>query len=77
MTDQPQDAPPVNPELLKILRDPLAVRDKEKYGPDPGRLELVHNCWLVSQDTGYKYPIKDGIPVMLDRRGGQMERYAH
>jgi uncharacterized protein YbaR (Trm112 family) len=25
----------------------------------------VHGCWLVSQDSGYKYPIRDGIPVML------------
>jgi hypothetical protein len=71
MPDQPQDDLPINPELLKILRDPLAVRDKEKYGPDPGRLELVHNCWLVSKDTGYKYPIKEGIPVMLIDEGAK------
>lgn len=60
---------PISPDLLEILRDPLAVQDKEKYGPDPGQLELVHNCWLVSKDTGYKYPIKDGIPVMLIEEG--------
>jgi uncharacterized protein YbaR (Trm112 family) len=60
---------PISPDLLEILRDPLAVQDKEKYGPDPGRLELAHNCWLVSKDTGYKYPIKDGIPVMLIEEG--------
>ena len=71
MPDQPQDDLPINPELLKILRDPLAVRDKDKYGPDPGRLELVHNCWLVSKDTGYKYPIKEGIPVMLIDEGAK------
>jgi uncharacterized protein YbaR (Trm112 family) len=60
---------PISADLLEILRDPLAVQDKEKYGDDPGRLELVHNCWLVSKDTGLKYPIKEGIPVMLIEEG--------
>ena len=60
---------PISAELLAILRDPLAVQDKETYGDDPGQLELVHNCWLVSKDTGYKYPIKEGIPVMLIEEG--------
>lgn len=59
---------PINPELLEILRCPLAVRSKE-YGPDPGRLELVHDCWLVCADTGMKYPIRKGIPVMLIEEG--------
>jgi len=26
---------------------------------------VVHGCGLVSADSGYKYPIRDGIPVML------------
>ena len=60
---------PISQDLLDILRDPLAVQDKEKYGDDPGQLELVHNCWLVSKDTGLKYPIKEGIPVMLIDEG--------
>ena len=60
---------PISADLLEILRDPLAVQDKEKYGDDPGKLELVHNCWLVSNDTGLKYPIKEGIPVMLIDEG--------
>lgn len=55
---------PINPELLEILRCPEAVRSKQ-YGDDPGVLELVHDCWLVCKDNGYKYPIRDGIPVML------------
>ncbi len=54
----------VNQELLKILRCPVAVHYTDK-GDDPGRLELVHGCWLVSRDSGYKYPIVDDIPVML------------
>lgn len=60
---------PISERLLEILRDPVAVQDREKYGDDPGRLELVHNCWLVSADTGYKYPISEGIPVMLVEEG--------
>ena len=60
---------PISADLLEILRDPAAVQEPEKYGADPGRLELVNNSWLVSADTGYKYPIKDGIPVMLIEEG--------
>jgi len=58
----------INPDLLELLRCPVAVRDKE-LGEDPGRLELVHNCWLVCADSGMKYPIRDGIPVMLIKEG--------
>lgn len=60
---------PISKDLLEILRDPLAVQDKAQYGDDPGQLDLVHNCWLVSKDTGLKYPIKEGIPVMLIDEG--------
>lgn len=60
---------PIAPDLLEILRDPAAVQQPEKYGPSAGELELVHDCWLVSKDTGYKYPIRDGIPVMLVEEG--------
>ena len=55
---------PIDPGLLEILRCPVAVHYKDK-GDDPGRLTLVKNCWLVCEDSGYKYPIRDGIPVML------------
>ena len=60
---------PISKELLDILRCPLAVQEKTKYGDDPGRLELVHGSWLVSADSGLKYPIRDGIPVMLIDEG--------
>jgi uncharacterized protein YbaR (Trm112 family) len=60
---------PISEDLLEILRDPAAVQEPQKYGEDPGQLELVHNSWLVSKDTGYKYPIRDGIPVMLIEEG--------
>lgn len=59
---------PIDPELLAILRCPRAVQNKDA-GDDPGRLELVHNCWLVSHESGLKYPIRDGIPVMLIEEG--------
>jgi uncharacterized protein len=61
-------AEPISNELLEILRCPLAVQSKE-YGDDPGRLRLVHNSWLVCDDSGLKYPIRDGIPVMLIEEG--------
>lgn len=47
-----------------LLRCPVAVHYTDR-GDDPGRLELVHGCWLVSPESGYKYPIVDGIPMML------------
>lgn len=53
---------------LQLLRCPVAVHYKDK-GSDPGRLELVKGCWLVCADSGYKYPIRDGIPVMLVDEG--------
>ena len=54
----------ISEELLEILRCPVAVHYTD-HGDDPGRLELVHGCWLVCEDSGYKYPIIDDIPVML------------
>ena len=60
---------PISRDLLEILRDPLAVQEPEKYGDDPGQLELIGGHWLVSKDTGLKYPIREGIPVMLIDEG--------
>lgn len=73
MTDQEQvtndeNALAISQELLDILRCPKAVQSEE-YGDDPGRLRLVKNTWLVCDDSGYKYPIQDGIPVMLIEEG--------
>lgn len=62
---------PVSPDLLAILRDPQAIQEGAKHGADPGKLELVRGSWLVSADTGYKYPIRDGIPVMLIEEGAR------
>ncbi len=55
---------PISADLMEILRCPVAVHYKDK-GDDPGKLRLVHNTWLVCDDSGYKYPIVDGIPRML------------
>jgi hypothetical protein len=60
MTDQNQ----LDPEFLDILRCPVAVHYTDR-GDDPGRLRLVKGCWLVCDDSGYKYPVRDGIPEML------------
>ncbi|MEL6407702.1 MAG: Trm112 family protein [Chloroflexota bacterium] len=59
----------VSPELLKILRCPEAVHYTDK-GDDPGKLQVVkEGNWLYSEDSGYKYPIREGIPVMLIEEG--------
>ncbi|MFK7805488.1 MAG: Trm112 family protein [Anaerolineae bacterium] len=67
---------PISQELFEILRCPLAVQDKEKYGDDPGKLRIVKNSWLVSDDSGLKYPIRDGIPVMLIDEGEKWKNTA-
>lgn len=64
-----ETAPPQLDEgLLEILRCPVAVHYKDK-GEDPGKLRLVRDYWLVSDDSGHKYPIRNGIPVMLVPEG--------
>jgi uncharacterized protein YbaR (Trm112 family) len=49
----------VSQELLEILRCPNCVREKD------GLLEYYKESWLICQDCGRKYPIRDDIPVML------------
>ena len=58
----------ISPEFVEYLRCPVAVHYTDK-GDNPGSLRLVHNCWLVCDDSGYKYPIRDGIPVLLIDEG--------
>ncbi len=58
----------INPLILELLRCPVAVRDKSK-SDDPGRLRLVGDHWLVCDESGMKYPIKNGIPIMLIEEG--------
>lgn len=71
LTTMNTTTPPISPDLLEILRDPYAIQQGGAFGPDPGKLTLVNDCWLVSADTGYKYPIRDGIPVMLVEEGAR------
>lgn len=61
----------ISPDLLEILRCPYCVSGETRLpGDDPGRLELVRDGqWLYSPESGYKYPIKEGIPVMLIEEG--------
>lgn len=67
---------PIASDLLEILRCPVAVHYTDK-GDDPGQLELIQrpngDWWLTCADSGYKYPVRDGIPVMLVEVG---EKYA-
>ncbi|MBN1263932.1 MAG: hypothetical protein JXA25_00460 [Anaerolineales bacterium] len=65
----------ISDDLLNILRCPVAVHYTDK-GDDPGQLRLVHNCWLICDDSGYKYPIIDDIPVMLIEVGEKYSKVA-
>jgi uncharacterized protein YbaR (Trm112 family) len=53
----------VNQELLDILRCPVCVKEKE------GLLEYYKESWLICQDCGRKYPIREDIPIMLIEEG--------
>lgn len=64
------DELPISKDLLEILRCPACVRETE------GLLDLVKNSWLVCQDCGRKYPISEGIPVMLIDEGDKWRETA-
>jgi uncharacterized protein len=53
----------ISKELLEILACPA----------DKGPVELMTdadgNEWLVNRRNGYRYPIEDGIPIMLIEEG--------
>jgi uncharacterized protein len=68
MTIKPLQSSKSAPEMLDILRCPVGVKMKDK-GTDPGRLRLVKGVWLVCDDSGYKYPIINGIPRMMEEIG--------
>jgi uncharacterized protein YbaR (Trm112 family) len=53
----------VSQDLLEILRCPACVRETE------GLLEFYKETWLICQDCGRKYPVKQDIPVMLIDEG--------
>jgi len=60
----------VSTELLEILRCPACVREKD------GLLEYYKETWLICQDCGRKYPIRDDIPVMLIEEGDKWTQTA-
>jgi len=63
----------VDPKLLEILRCPVAVHYTDR-GDDPGTLEAVRDgYWLYCEDSGYKYPVIDGIPKMLIEEGAKWQ----
>ncbi len=70
-----QESSPLNPLLLEILRCPVAVK-MDTGVADPGRLRLVGNHWLVCDESGMKYPIRDGIPIMLIEEGKKWQSVA-
>jgi uncharacterized protein YbaR (Trm112 family) len=53
----------ISPELLSILADP----------GDKGPVELITDGqgkeWLVNRRNGFRYPVEDGIPIMLLEEG--------
>jgi uncharacterized protein YbaR (Trm112 family) len=53
----------ISPELLEILADPV----------DKGPVELMVDGegkeWLINRRNGYRYPVEDGIPIMLIEEG--------
>ncbi len=60
----------ISQELLNILRCPYCVSGATRQpGDDPGRLTLYRDSWLIEPVLGRKYPIKDGIPIMLVEEG--------
>lgn len=65
---------PISPHLLEVLRCPVAVKSAPDSSSDPGRLRLVADCWLVCDESGMKYPIRNGIPIMLIEEG---EKWLH
>jgi uncharacterized protein YbaR (Trm112 family) len=60
----------VSQELLEILRCPACVRETE------GLLEHYKETWLICQDCGRKYPIREDIPVMLIDEGSKWQETA-
>jgi uncharacterized protein YbaR (Trm112 family) len=53
----------VSKDLLEILRCPACVQTGE------GALDYYREAWLVCQECGRKYPIRQDIPVMLIDEG--------
>lgn len=44
----------LDPDLLEVLRCPLTLSRLRQEGD-----------WLVAEEGGLRYPVRDGIPVLL------------
>ena len=55
----------VSQDLLDILRCPACVKETG------GMLEYFKESWLICEDCGRKYPIRQDIPVMLIDEGSK------
>ena len=53
----------ISPELLSILADPGDKGPVELLTDDKG------NEWLINRRNGFRYPVEDGIPIMLLEEG--------
>jgi uncharacterized protein YbaR (Trm112 family) len=53
----------ISKELLEILACPVDKGPVELMSDDSGKE------WLVNRRNGYRYPIEDGIPIMLIEEG--------
>jgi len=53
----------ISPELLAILADPGDKGPVELMTDDKG------NEWLINRRNGFRYPVEDGIPIMLLEEG--------
>jgi uncharacterized protein YbaR (Trm112 family) len=53
----------ISPDLLAILADP----------GDKGPVELMSDAdgreWLINRRNGFRYPVENGIPIMLLEEG--------
>ena len=67
MAESESKRAPLDPDLLEILRCPVAIQ--QGAGDEAARLRLVRESWLVCDASGMKYPIVDGVPVMLVEEG--------
>lgn len=59
--------------LLKVLACPAALQQKTK-GKNTGKLRLYKDSWLISDESGYKYPIISGVPILLQEVGAKWSK---
>lgn len=60
----------IRSETLEILRCPVCVQQEK------GLLTYHQSTWLICQDCGRKYPVRNDIPVMLIEEGDKWQQTA-